>query len=324
MQNKTNKNLPFYIKYLNILCYTVSMFFFLFVILLSFLNFFEEKAFDAKINAMLDYCNTFNKNLEINKSEINKNENENIITEQIYKDGQTAIIKAYNKAISEANSFSINSTGKITLEGPAGLYANIQMDFLLQRYSKIKTYEQIYSNIIDTNVPESIIGRIRSGLKRVKENNFTQILKTQSVAFKGTGIVADFNNNPERRTSETELFFNDNFYIVNENTIQEVTFFKIKKIGDKIKNYYVQVKLDALPSTTNYAKVIGQQVQSETPVFNSVLMTAIIDVNGNLVSFSCTDLFDLKIGGFNCKAATSFTFNISGINEENTFEYSGF
>jgi len=325
MENKNDKNYPFYIKYLNIICYGVSIIFFLFVLLAGISDYSNEKAFDNKINSMLEYCNSLNSSIENNKNQNEESDNiENDNSEQIYFDGKTALIDSYNKSLINSNSFEVESTGKIKLSAILGVYADIQMDILIERFNKEKVYEEIKANIIESNLPEAIIGQARSGVKRIKiGNSAPQLIITNNIKFEGTKIVADFTG-AGVTVKEDEMFFNYNPYIIDEKTIKEVTYFKIKKVNNVIKNYYVQVKLDPIASTQDYGKVIAQQVGCSLPNFKSILLTAIIDAQGNLVSFSSTDIFSLVLSGFNANAQSTMTYKVSGINQENTFEYTGF
>lgn len=323
MEKKNIKNLPFYIKYLDIICYAVCLIFFLFAVLTCFSQYFKEKAIEDKFNAMLDYCNSVNSSISNNIINGSNSNNSGSSNEQIYFDGKTAIIDAYNKFYVNANSFSVDATGNLILSAPAGLYAKLQMDLVIQRYTKTKAYEELRVCPIEGNIPDAFIGRVKSAVKRLKEGvTNPQVYYTTNAKFEGTKIVADFTN-AEYYTSEEELFYNDYYLTINEDSIKEVTYFKIKKSGNEIKNYYIQVKLHPAFATEKYTEILSKQIGCSKLKFSSITLTAILDGKGNLISLSNFDQFDFSMG-FNCQASSSFTFKIIGINEPNNFVYTGF
>jgi len=321
--NYRRQNYPFYIKYLNLICFCVSILFFAFLVLTTISTTLEYRAFNNKIDEMLEYCNNLNSSISNNVSNNNNSSNDNIdITEQIYYDGKTALIEAYNKAIEKANSLEIIGTGKISLEAPAKLSANIQIDIAVQRYSKTKVYEESFTKIIDTNVSFNLLGKANSAVKRLKDgSDNAKVLLSRNVKFEGTKIIGDFEN-LSAQNNVNEKFFNDNFYIINEETIEEITFFKIKKSNDKIKNYCIQAKLNSILATEKYKNIIAQQLGTNNITFNSIIITAILDAKGNIISFSGLDYFNFNFSGLYCKARCSITYKVSNVNIENNFEYS--
>lgn len=322
MNIKENKKLHFYIKYINFICYGLSIFFFLFVFFCAYSISLKEKAFLNKINSMLDYCNSVNSTISNNLDNNQNNTINNTLdsSTQLFFDAKSAIITAFNNII-DANSFSALATGKINLSAPAKLHATLQMDIQIERYNKTKIYEETLANVVDSNLPSLITKKFKTACKRIKDgtdNAFVGISK--NIKFEGTQIKADYSDG-EFFINSQEKFFNDHFYIINEETIQEECYLKVKKENGKIKNYYVQVILDNVKSVEKYKKVIAHQVNCKEPKFTSITLTAIIDAQGNLVSFSSNDYFSLNISGFSCKANSNLTFYITNINKPNNFVY---
>ena len=114
----------------------------------------------------------------------------------MFNDGKSALIYAYKNSIDEANSLSVEASGKISLSANAlGLYANLQMDIYLERYSKTKIYEESMAKVIDTNVPSSIINAVNSGCKRLKDGtNNASVLVSHNIWYESTKLKSDYKN----------------------------------------------------------------------------------------------------------------------------------
>lgn len=304
----------FLTKYLNVICYGFCIIFLLSSILVCFSNYSKELQFQKNINAMIEYCNSRNAEIQNGKND-NVVDNESETIDQLYFDGKTALIQSYNNLIQNASSFNIEGSGLIKVSTIGGLYANVQMDVYINKFSNTKIYEEILTKVKETNAG-AITNRINTAMKRLHHYDTKSIYISNKVRFENTKLVADYENAQFVQRQE-ELFLYDNLYIINEETVKEIKFFKVNKKNDKVKNYYVQALLDPVNSTKKYSLALQQQVWTTVPpVFKQVLITVIIDSKGNLVSINASDKFVIDLIGINSDSESSLTCSITQINEE--------
>lgn len=310
-------------KYFNIICYSLSAFFLLYFIIAVISSYFTSIDVHTKLNSMLAYCEQYNIKVQEEIKNNPSNEDTSISTEQLYYDGKTAILDAYKRTFYDSTSFKVNSNGLFDLSA-LGVYAKIEIDFAIDQFSKEKVYEEVKTYVLDSNVNKSILSVANSSCKRLRIDKKDKFYVTKNVSYKNSKITPNYSGVTAQESVDEERFFNESLYIINEETLEKITYFKVNKKNGQVKNYYVQAVLNPTSSTVEYSKCLQQQIKCSPPTFKSVTLTFIIDANGYVTSFNATDTLNIVLLMFNADAKTSINYVVSNINEQLEENYTGF
>lgn len=166
----------------------------------------------------------------------------------------------------------------------------IDMDGGKQSYSNDKErYERKSTSGIGLNDDGTVSANYTSQFKRVSDKDYTPV----------TPIC----------------------YIINYETINVCTYFKTSRLSNgKIKNYEVELILNPTTSVKGYDETIKKGGNLDrTPVFSSVVISAILDKEGNFETVRVHEKYTLK-KTISVPTTNDSVFYISGINQPPTIE----
>lgn len=315
------KNFKLNEKTLDIFCYVFCVIYLLFVILFAINDVTIQNNINREIQNMLLHANAVNKKIEDNKFYNSSQEDDEIIsTEPLFTDGKTALLSAYNKTVN-SNSFYGEAVGSMSTT-TMGITVKVSSFTQVIKYSPTKCYENRANILLETNAPSSLMGMINdlanSGVKRQKENNMIKQYRTGKVYYENNLPVSNYKNSTIQNNVKAPMIA-ESLYIINEETIQEITYFKIKYKKGVPSEYYVQAVLDPVGSTVNYKQIIreGAKVSSD-PVYQSVVVTVIINAKGYVTNVTSIDKCTIEKMG-TCPCVMTQTYTIGGFDEEMTF-----
>lgn len=309
-------------KRLNIICYTTIIMFFVYTFFYIILGSVQIKREEQRVDALYNYANSINKQAEkenlIFKDETT--EEEDVVLLYTEETKLKAIIEGYNRTIN-SNSFIADVNGDLTLELPAGLSAKVKMRNFCVKYSQKKSFIETTNYVSDVSSIIAGIMRSRSqyGQKQKIENGNIQAVRTPNVTFSNNEMQANYSGYSYADSDDLSIL--DNLYIVNEETIQEVTYFKVKMKNGKPSAYYIQATLDPVKATERYAGYIADPVGS-VPTFKSVKVTVVLNTKGEMIAATSVDEFTATSEGFNFTASLTNNYALSCIGEQIIKEYS--
>lgn len=315
-------------KFVKILCKIICAVYIFFAISFIFVYVNNVNNKERYFNEMVARAEEINKKIEDNLFFKDSNKNDEISTEPLFSDGVSAIISAYNKTL-KSNSFIVDVQGDMTTSVNA-LGANINVKVATSskviKYNNNKDYETMFNKLMETNAPGIIQGFVNESsnkaYKTLRENGVINEYKTNKVYFQNNIVEADFAGCNINRNVNKKLII-DNLYIVNEKTVLKCNYFKVNYKNGVPKNYYVQIDLDAKESAKNYAKVLEQNSNAlELPKYESLSISAVIDAKGYVTSMIVSEKTIIKmdtLGGTYCPCSSTYTYIISGVNEQITF-----
>lgn len=243
----------------------------------------------------------------------------------MFTDGKTAIISAYNK-VYNADSFYVEAKGTLTTELKGIATVKAGMDMKIVRYNKNKHYDDGFNYFISATSFASFAEKeTNSGKRILKENGTARRLKTKKVVNK----KADFSNAEYDSNSDIKIL-GENLFIINEDTVKNITYFKVKK--DKKGNpqeYYIQAETDPVLATKDFILYMGDSAESvETPTCSKFIVTACLNKNGELVGMtintSLTLVRNTPLGVKNCPCDLVMSLSINLVNQPINYEIVGF
>lgn len=315
------KNLKLNGKFLDIFCYVFCAIYLVFVFLFAITQATAQNNIEKQIQNMLIYANSVNKKIEDNKFYNSTKEEEIISAEPLYTDGRTAILDAYNKTVN-SNSFYGEAVGSMTTT-TAGMTVKVASYTQVIKYSPTTFYDNRANKLIETNAGSLFMDMINdlstNGVKSYKTNGQIKMIETQNVRFENNLPVANFAGCSVQNNAKVPMIA-ESLYVINEETLKEITYFKIKYKKGVPYEYYVQAVLDPQKATVNYKEILktGAELTQE-PVFTSVTATVIINAQGYVTNVSAIDKSTIVKMGMDCPCVMTQTYTISGFNEEMTY-----
>lgn len=316
-------------KFINIMSYTFCIIYFFYAISFAVLKTNNENQKIDDFNRLLVKAQSYNAYLEENIStETPKDEVEDI--KPLFTDGKTAFITAYNNTI-YSSSFFVDSTSVNTINA-RGFTLKMNGRNLIAKYSEDKMYELSVSQLVQTDAGSAITSIIQplatSARQKFYENDQIKMQETESVYIKDNVYYGDFNKSSvQNKTLDEVPLIAQNLYVVNEETVSNITYFNIKYIRGVPKYYYVQAELDPVKSTVNYAKVLKFAANAlELPKYSKVVVSLIINDKGHVIAMTMMDTISyLKVNILGGTTATgNFTQDLilTKIGEEVNYEVS--
>lgn len=315
-------------KFLDIFSYIFCAIYFIFVFCYALNNVLTINNYENEFNNLLNYANSYNQKIS-NHNFFNQTNKENIVNaEPLFSDGKTALISAFNKTMN-SNSFYVETTGTMSTN-TIGIDVKVATHIQVVRYSNNKIYECRSNKLLETNAG-SLLGIVENNsnkcTKVLKDNSVFRGYKTDKVSFVNNIPVGNYSGTPMIHNPDTPLL-SENLYVINENTIKEITYFSVKYKDGLPVNYFVQAELDTKKAVEKYGAVLKQCSGAlEDPVFNKCLITAVIDAYGYVTGLTtidnCVLVMDI-LGGVTCPCVFTQTYAFSGIGETMTFVPEGF
>lgn len=307
-------------KHLNFVCNFITILFALYVILYMIFAAVSAKQNEQKFIELNNWVAAINKKAE-EENLIFKDENNNVENvEPLFTDGKTALITAYNNTMG-ANSMVATVIGELHLNLPAGTYGKIKMLTEVVKFNENKNEELDCSYVIDAT--KLILGTLIANAQKatkVSVDGEQKLAMFQTdpnkVKLVNDMPTADFTGKTFEPTDKLSIL--ENVYIINENTIEEITYFKIKYLKGVPYQYYVQAKLNPVTAVTNYSNYIFNSMPSGSVLhgFSNVQLTVIIDNKGNISAITSRDEFQFESMGFSCSAVNEQNYAISCVGEE--------
>lgn len=319
-------------KVLDIFSYVFCGIYFLFAILFAFASVLESKQQQQYLDDTLSRINALNKQIE-NSNMFKKDEDssdQDEPSEPIFSDGKTALLSAYDKFYN-ANSFYISASGTITTVA-MGINIKISFQDTAVRYGDSRCYNELLIKYLDSSSMQSMLEHECQYAEQLyKSGSDINHRETLQVANQN-GKLVGMNYSDPANPGRDALFVAENLLIINEETIKEITYFEIKYKNGKPKYYYVQAELDPEKAPVNFAKATTFKITTfnfGVPRYSKCTITAMIDANGNLFGLRSNDVSEIDVTGpvvgtMTAPANYSFTYAISGINKEITFNPEGF
>lgn len=308
-------------KKLNIVCYTVMIMFAVYTILYIILGCVNIKNEEKRLDSLYAYANKVNaqaekENLLYKKDDAEEEEIKLLYTEETKLQ---AIVEGYNKTLN-SNSFIADVNGTLQLDLPAGLSAKVKMRNFCVKYSQNKSFVEALNYVTECSsvISGTLKSRSQYGEKSKYENGVMQSLRSPNVTLSGDKMIANYTGYNYETIDRLSIL--NSLYIINEETIQDVSYFKIKTQNGKPYAYYIQATLDPQKSTTKYASYISEPIGS-VPEFQSVKITIVLDTNGRMIAATSIDKFTASSEGFKFTATLTNNYSISCIGEEIIKEY---
>lgn len=317
-------------KTLNLVCkiICISYIFFVFGYLIS--TAINEKMSNDYYNNLITRADLVNQSISdaINNS---TNNNDNNTEKEVpfinQSNAKEYVISAFNNLLS-ANSYNIKLTGSFKVEKYV-LGGDYRLNFLVED-TAVKLNSNLYYNelilkCVGGDFPSSFAGKVNQycmyGCKALKYNNSTSDFISRDVSRNGDKLTANYSSTQNNNSSRVLLA--DNIINVNSSTIKSISYVKCKYQKNKIKNYYINIELDAQKAYSKTRDVFKVQLEKFTfnpPEFLTTRLTAMLDSKGNLVSFSTIDSayenMSSPIGYLNALCNFNIKYTISSVNEK--------
>lgn len=308
-------------KRLNIICYMTIVLFYLYTVFYIIFGCVELKREEKRIDELYAYAEKINKQAE-KENLIYKNDTSSDEPVELLYTEETklkALIEGYNATI-WGDSFIAEVVGDLSLELPLGLSAKVKMHNFAVKYSSTKCYSEGINVVMDSSSAISGILKNRSqyGEKQIIQNGSNKTMKTTIASYSNGEFKADYTGCSYADSDKLPII--ENLYTVSEQTVQEVTYFKVKMKNGKPTAYYVQATLDPATSTKNYADFLSVAIGS-TPTFASTKISVVLDTQGRMIAATSVDEFTASSEGFNFTAYLTNNYAISCIGEKIVKEY---
>lgn len=317
------KNIKFEInsKFIDIFCYVFCGIYIFFFFCFAFIQTQNNIEIQNKLDQMILYTNSVNKKIEDSKFFITTEKDEVISTEPLFTDGKVALLTAYNNTIN-ANSFYGEATGTMTTVA-MGVSVKVSTFTQVIKYSDNKFYDSRANVVLETNASGAILNMVKDlsncGVKALCEDGQTYKYESDEISLKNNIPVANFSKSKKINDNNTPIIAKS-LYVVSEETILDITYFKTKYKNGVPVEYYVQAKLDPKKSTINYKNILKTGAElTEDPKFKSCTITVVINANGHVTSVNTIDESTILKMGSDCPCKMVQTYTISGVNETITF-----
>jgi len=320
-------------KFLNIFCYVFCGIYLFFAISVACINASIIDARENDFNNLISYVNSVNKRVEeeklIRKSQDQNSGGDETPDTPIFSDGKTAFLSAYEKFYN-SNSFIAKIDGIMTTNA-IGIDIKLSFAATAMRYNNDKTYNELLVKYLDSSSMQSTMEQeIQYGKQMYRIEDNRRFRETLRVARKNGTLIG---TNYGQVVSIKEFYpFAENLMIINEETIQEITFFKIKEKNGKPQYYYVQAVLNPETAPINFKNATAFNINDfhfGVPTYSKCVITACIDANGNLIGLTSVDTSNVNVtgpvvGSLTVPCNYTYSYAISGINEEIVFVPEGF
>lgn len=312
-------------KFLDIFCYIFSAIYLFFALFYVVSDYTTAKSAELELKNLLDYTQSVNKRLEEEKL-LNRTDNDNNDDGKLlFTDGKTAIISAYNN-VYNADSFYIETKGTLTteLKGIATVKAGMELKII--RFNQNKHYDESLNYFISATSFASFAEKETNVAKKMlKENGAIQKYKTTKIEDR----KPDFSK-AEYETNNTDKILGENLFILNEETVKNITYFKVKK--DKKGNpleYYIQAETDPVLTSEKFVDYLGDSAESvEKPTCSKFIVTACLNKKGELIGMTVnTSLIlvrDTPLGVKQCPCDLVLSLSVNNVNQTINYELIGF
>ena len=320
-------------KFLNVFCYVFCGIYLFFAISVSCINASVIDARENDFNNLVSYVNSVNKRVEeenlIRKNQSQNSNNDGTSDSPIFSDGKTALLTAYEKFYN-SKSFIAKVEGTIKTN-IIGIDIKISLAITSIKYNENKYYDEFLIRYLDASSMQATIEKaIQYGKQTYKVNDI--ILKRDCLKVScENGVLSGYDYKAVTTIKEAYPIC-ENLLIINENTIQEITYFKIQEKNGKPQYYYVQAVLNPETATVNFKKASAfstEKCDFGIPSYTKNTITACIDAKGNLIGLTCVDSATAPatgpgVGTITAACDYTYTYAISGMNEEITYVPEGF
>lgn len=320
-------------RFVSMFCYIFCGIYLFFAISIACINANILDARENDFNDLISYVNTVNKRVEeeklIRKNQDQDNSGDNTPDTPLFSDGKTAFLTAYEKFYN-SNSFVAKIDGTLSTNA-IGIDIKISFAASAIRYNDKKTFNEFLIKYLDsTSMQSTMEQEVQYGKQIYKLEDGIRFRETLRVARKNGTLVGTAYGTPN---NIKECFpFAENLMIINEETIQEITFFKIKEKNGKPQYYYVQAVLNPETAPVNFRNATAFNINEfkfGVPTYSKCVITACIDANGNLVGLTSVDTASVNVtgpvvGSLTAPCNYTYSYAISGINEEIIFVPEGF
>lgn len=303
-------------KFLDIFCYIFFGIYIFFAISFVGADYSKNKNIELIFKNMQDNAASVNKQIEEQRILTNVSTDEPNF-EQMFFNGKDAIISSYNRFYN-ADSFYMAGKGNLVINVDASIASvviNVGMNVEYARINKNKVYENTGNILKSASMLEGTIRpNVNKGTRGLRE--FDSITHYKSTHLKSDGTYSFNGLSP---SSEPYVFLADSLFIINEETIKDVSYFNVKNTR-KGPNYYVQLSLDTKTALNAFSEYMMISSDALEPVpFTKFILTACIDSNGLPTSINvdanCIIHMDM-MGGIYANTTINLNLAISGINEK--------
>ncbi len=315
-------------RFLDIFCYVFCAIYLFCAICVAGINVYEGKKMDAEINNLLAYVNSINKQVEKENLFNKENENPDLPSTPLFSDGKTALITAYKK-LYDANSFYIKLDGQISTS-VMDIALKVRFCDTAIRYNSQKCFNELLIGFIDSSALQSTISeKVKYGKQILKEGDscrfrdtiYTDVVDNTLVGYGWSAVSA----------CENVSIMPEKLLIVNEETIRQISYFKVKTKDGRAQYYYVQAELDPEKATKDFATATSFNLglcQLGIPTYTRCTITACINANGNLLGLTSSDTADLSVTysslNLQVKANYNITYAFNAIDQQINFVPEGF
>lgn len=312
------------IKFINFVCFIVCFSYIFFAISFVFIDYSIAVEKENQFNTLVAYANSVNQIAQKNKPSENVYNDDNSLP--LYNSGVEAITSAYNN-VYNANSFMFTSTGVLSLE-VLGISVVANLSYTAIRFEKEISFLENINTLKYTSAPSVLATTIKSmtdnAKKAYKKNGDVFYVETVNI----NGDIPNYSGCSISNNRDM-LVFSDSLFIINENTIKNELYYKIKYKGSKIQNYYVQVELDCEKGLVDFSKYFHQTACCvEPPNFKKFVVMACIDSGGQIVALNFnTDVVlkrDTPLGIKDCPCSMQLNIAVSNVNKTIDYVVEGF
>lgn len=315
-------------KFLDIFSYVFCGIYFVFALFFAISTVVDSKQLDAEFNDLVARVNAVNKQVENSKFFDKKDNTETVSKDPLFTDGKTALITAYSK-LYNAKSFYAKIDGTLSTS-VYGIDVRIKAAATAVKFNENKVYNELLIKYLDSSTLGSMLeDTMRYGTQAYRNNGPIKTRMTYEVSHSGSSLVAT-GYGASSTSSEEVYMIADNLLKINEDTITNVSYFKIKEKNGVPQYYYVKASLNPETAAENFAKATKFRTRDfyfGVPKYTSITVTACIDAYGNLVGFSSSDVSNVGVSGAASLTAPckySLTYVITGIDQDINFEVEGF
>jgi len=309
------KNLLNYLKskkFLDMFCYIFFGLYIFYAIAFVAVDFSNNKNMELKFESMLAYASEVNKKLEADKIINSKKNDEDFSQEQLFFNGEDAIISSYDKFYN-SNSFYMSGDGNLSVVA-MGVDIKVKMNVVYVRFNPDKVYEEGTNKVTYASAFQSTVeNNTNKAHKYLRESSITTSIETTKYYSDGnpdySGLTPKNDDSP---------ILPDNLFLINNETIKNISYFKVKQTKKGL-NYYVQLSIDCEKALEKFSIYMQKSADTLEPVsFSKFTLTACIDSSGKPTSINviadCV-LHMSMMGGIYAQTNINLTLTISGINE---------